>query len=318
MARPLDRTTYRGLWAAVPTPWTDAGRLDEPVLRRNCEKLAAAGADGIYTTDSDGEFYAIELDAFRALARVFGDTVAAAGVDAAMGVTWSHTRGTINRIKAACDAGVPNVHVALPFFMPLAPSDVDPFFEDLASAVPEARWIHYAHPRTAPPLRGADYARLAARHEQLIGTKLGTSDLTELADILLGSPDLAHSVVDPTMAPAMMLGAVGCCSYWFNTLPRWHRAYMDHCLAHRWDEAMACHRRLMGWELNHIRPLREKGYRHGILGKARGALSGFLEDSGRTQPPYRPVPASLQRSLREAFAAYWAGELEQERAPAST
>jgi len=311
--RQLDRLTLKGLWAAVPTPWGDGGRLDEGALDRNCHRLAEAGADGIYTTDSDGEFYALELEEFCHLARVFGQAMESAGVDAAMGVTWTHTRGTIERIRAAGDAGIPNVHVAFPVFMPLAKPDVERFFEDLAQAAPEARWIHYAHPRTGPTLTGADYAYLARSFPaQLIGTKLATTDMTEFMEIQLHSPDLAHFVVDPTMAPGMWMGARGCYSYWMNTLPRWHRRYMDACQAGDWVQALACHRRLLEWELTHIKPLRDRGYRHGILGKARAALSGFLEDSGATRPPYYPIDAAEQARLREAFERYWSEELKGE------
>lgn len=78
--RALNRQTLKGLWSAVPTPWDERGDLDEGVLTRNCERLAAAGVDGIYTTDSDGEFYAIELDEFRRLAVVFGRAMERAGM----------------------------------------------------------------------------------------------------------------------------------------------------------------------------------------------------------------------------------------------
>ena len=59
----------KGLWAAIPTPWDDLGRFDTGVLERNIERYAAIPMDGVYTTDSDGEFYAIELDEFK---RVIG------------------------------------------------------------------------------------------------------------------------------------------------------------------------------------------------------------------------------------------------------
>jgi len=304
----------RGLWSAVPTPWDERGGLDEGALARNCERLAAAGVDGIYTTDSDGEFYAIELDEFRRLAAVFGRAMERMGVDAAMGVSWSHTRGIIDRIKASCDAGIPNVHVAFPLFMPPAKSDVDRFWEDLARAVPEARWVHYAHPRCGPALTGADYSRLAARFPvQFIGSKLGTVDLMQLGEVLIGSPELAHFMVDPNMAVGMMLGARGCYSYWVNTLPGWHRRYMDACVAGDWATAAACHKKLIAWELAHVRPLREAGHLHGIIGKARGALTGFLEDSGRTRPPYYPIPSELYQKFKAAFDSYWAAEVEAER-----
>jgi 4-hydroxy-tetrahydrodipicolinate synthase len=314
--RALDATTLRGLWSAVPTPWNSALQLDAGVLARNCARLAQAGMDGIYTTDSDGEFYAIELDEFRSLARAFGKALESCGrdIDAAMGVTWSHTAGVIDRIKASLDAGILNVHVAFPIFMPLAATDVDRFFDDLATAAPQARWIHYAHPRCGPNLTGKDYARLGARFpKQFIGTKLGTTDTTALTEIISRSPDLAHFVVDTTLLPGMQLGAVGCYSYWCNTLPRWHRGYFDACIAGRWDEAQACHMKLMAWELNHISKIRAHGHLHGIISKARGALSGFLEDSGLTRPPYYPVPENLQTELKRAFDEHWRDEFENEK-----
>ena len=312
--RALNRQTLKGLWSAVPTPWDEQNGIDEGMLGRNCEKLAAAGVDGIYTTDSDGEFYAIELDEFRQLAGMFGSAMERAGVDAAMGVTWSHTQGVIDRIKASCDAGIPNVHVAFPIFMPLAKPDVDRFWEDLAHAVPQAKWIHYAHPRCGPALTGADYSRLSACFpDQLIGSKLGTADVMQLAEILIRSPELAHFVVDPTMAFGMMLGARGCYSYWVNTLPGWHRRYMGACQAGDWATAAACHKKLIEWELTHVRPLREVGYLHGIIGKARGTLAGFLEDTHQTRPPYYPIPPEMQQQFKAAFAAYWIEEIKAER-----
>ena len=312
--RALTRETHRGLWAALPTPWTSTSSLDADVLTDNCRRLAAARVDGIYTTDSDGEFYAIELDEFQQLARVFGRAIERTAVDAAMGVTWCNTRGIIDRVKAACDAGVPNVHVAFPFFMPLAKSDVDRFFDDLAQAAPQARWIHYAHGRTGPPLRGADYDRLARRFpEQLIGTKLSWPEHAQLADAILASPQLSHFVVDPILLPGMMLGARGCCSYWVNTLPHWQRRYMDACLEKRWDEARQCHNRLLTWEQTHIAPLRAAGHLHATIGKARAALTGFLRDTGVTRAPYYPVCDSMQAELKRVFQQYWSGELDEHR-----
>jgi dihydrodipicolinate synthase/N-acetylneuraminate lyase len=310
--RSLTSATLAGLWAAIPTPWDAHDRLDPAVLKTNCHRLAEAGADGIYTTDSDGEFYAIELEEFAQLAKSFGRAMDSCGKDAAMGVTWSNTRGVIDRMRAARDTGIVNVHDAFPVFMPLAASDVDRFFEDLATAVPEARWIHYAHPRCGPLLGAADYDRLQRRFpQQFIGTKLGTSDFTALSDIFIRSPQLAHLVVDPTMFPGMMLGARGCCSYWFNTLPRWHRRFFDACAAKRWDEARTSHLKLLEWELKHIAPLRAAGHLHGIVGRARGALTGFLQHSHSTRAPYYPVSDELQSKLQRVFDEFWAEEVNE-------
>lgn len=66
----LTAASLHGVWAAIATPFNDRGLLDEDVLRENMRRLAAAGVHGIYTTDADGEFYAVELDEFRRLVDV--------------------------------------------------------------------------------------------------------------------------------------------------------------------------------------------------------------------------------------------------------
>lgn len=314
--RSLDCTTLRGLWAPVPTSWTDSGKIDEAALRTNCEILAAAGVDGIYTTDSDGEFYAIENPEFRRLAEIFGramEEIASAGVDGAMGVTWCNTAGTIERLKAACDNGIPNAHIGFPFFMPLTKDDAMGFYDDIAREVPQSRWIHYAHPSLAPVLTGKDYSRLQERHpRQLIGTKLAPAGIGELTEILINAPHLAHFVVDPNLVTGSLLGAKGCYSFFVNTLPRWQRAWMDACLEGRWEEAAARHKKLMAWELGPMQKIKEAGHRHGIVGKTRGACSGILCDGGYTRPPYAPVPDGIQKELQAAFQKDWKTELEEE------
>ena len=303
----------RGVWAAIPTPWRDDDSLDASALTDNIHRYRAAGVPGVYSTDSDGEFYAIELDEFRRLADTFGRAVEAVSLPAAMGVTWTNTRGIIDRIRACLDAGVPNVHVAFPFWMPLARPDISRFFDDLATAAPEARWIHYNSRRSHTVLKGRDYARLAREFpQQLIGTKLVSADFTETAEVLLHAPTLSHFVGDTTMVPFALAGAAGVYSYWVNTLPAWTLATWRLTLDGNWEAAMDRQRKLLRWEQDFVQRLREPGHLHGVIGKARGQLSGFLSGTGRTRPPYYPVAQELVEELRRNFRAYWAEELAAE------
>ncbi len=312
----LSSKTLRGLWSAILTPWSKDSNLDEGILRRNCQKLAAAKVDGIYTTDSDGEFYAIELQEFQKIANAFSRAVEPTGVDAAVGVSWSHTQGIIDRIKAACDAGIPNVHVAFPIFMPMATSDIDRFWGDLAEAVPQARWIHYAHRSCGPSLTGLDYARLSEKFpEQFIGTKTTTQMTSALTEILANAGHLAHFVSEFTLVQGMLLGAKGCNSYWVNVLPGWMRNYFDACLKDDWETAALHLKKLVKWELTGVQPLREAGHKHGIIGKARADLTNWLEESGETRPPYYSVSEELKTELKKAFESYWAEEIEREIFP---
>jgi len=305
--------TLHGLWAAVPTPFQDAQAIDYDVLQENCRRLQGAGVDGIYTTDSDGEFYAIELPEFQTLAERFGRMATELGFDAQMGVTWANTRGVIDRIKASVDAGITTVHVALPFFMPLPVEDVYRFFDDLAAAAPSARWIYYAHPNCLPLLKGRELARLAASHpEQFIGTKLNAYELSDLTDVFLHTPQLSHFVGERNLLFGCLLGAKGCYSYWVNTMPAWTRTFFDACRDGDHVMARAMHLKLYEWEVNGLGAIRQKGYRHGIMGKARGHLREFLLGDGTSRPPYSPVSPELITDLKLQFDAFWQTELGQE------
>ena len=73
MSRRLTCDNLHGVWAAITTPFDDNEGFDEGVFREISGVLHAAGVHGIYTTDSDGEFYAIEFDEFKQIVRVFAD-----------------------------------------------------------------------------------------------------------------------------------------------------------------------------------------------------------------------------------------------------
>ncbi|MEK7752906.1 MAG: hypothetical protein AAB654_13375, partial [Acidobacteriota bacterium] len=224
-------------------------------------------------------------------------------------VTWSHTEGIIDRIKAALDAGVPNVHVAFPYWMPLAKADVPRFFDDLARGAPEARWIHYRTPRAHVLPFGADYASYHRNHpEQFIGTKLGTSDIAEITEIIVHAPALSHFAIDYCSVPAALAGARGVYSYWVNTLPAWTLETWRLCEQCCWQEAMRRQARLVRWESEHIQRLRQLGHLHAIVGKARVALSGFLLDRGHTRAPYYPADPAIIAELRREFDTFWAEE----------
>src|SRR5690242_16528922 len=91
----LTRDNLHGVWAAIATPFDADGGFDEGVFRENIRRLHAAGVHGIYTTDSDGEFYAIELDEFKLIVDVFADETQRLGVPSQVGVTWCNTQGMV-------------------------------------------------------------------------------------------------------------------------------------------------------------------------------------------------------------------------------
>lgn len=298
MHRQLTRENLHGVWAAIATPFDEQNRFDAAVFRENIRRLHAAGVHGIYTTDSDGEFYAIELEEFRQIVDVFADETQRLGVPTQVGVTWSNTAGIIDRLRIAAERGILGAHVGHPFFMPMTKASLLQFWDDVQAAVPD--WfglIHYNTPRAHNYQHGPDYGELMGRVPNLIGTKHVGSDVPDFLTLMASSGELSHFTGEHAMTPFMFLGARGIYSWFANFnapyLVTWYAAVE----AGDWNEGRRRQTRMHAF-IQATAPLLEGGNLHGIVGKAITAASDFLIPSNRTRRPYLPIPDEIVKTFR--------------------
>lgn len=313
MERRLTRENLAGVWAAIATPFDAHDHFDEDVFRENVRRLHGAGVHGIYTTDSDGEFYAIELDEFRRIVDVFADEAERLGALTQVGVTWSHTQGMLDRLKYVAARGILGAHVGHPFFMPMTPRSYAAFWSDIEGAVPD--WfalIHYNTPRVHNTQRGPDYALLQSRLPNLIGTKHVGSDVGEFLSLITEAPALVHFTGEHAFTPFVFLGARGIYSWFANFNPRYLLDWWDLMQRGCWEDARARQLRFQAF-MRAATALHEDGNLHGIVGKALTAASDFLVPSNRTRRPYLPVSeytiAAFRHTVEESFPdLLWQGE----------
>lgn len=302
MHEALTRANLHGVWAAIATPFDERDRFDEDVLRENMRRLHAAGVHGIYTTDSDGEFYAIELDEFRRIVAVFADEARRLGVPTQVGVTWSHTQGIVDRLRYAASRGILGAHVGHPYFMPMTAESYRVFWEEVRQAVPEGfALIHYNTPRVHNYQRGPDYAALLREIPNLAGTKHVGSDFPEFLTLVSDAPELSHFTSEHAFTPYSLFGARGIYSWFANFNARYMVDWYDAMRAGRWEEAIHRQRRLHAF-MRASEVLQEGGNLHGVLGKAITACSPFLLSNNRTRRPYLPVREETLRRFRQIVA----------------
>jgi 4-hydroxy-tetrahydrodipicolinate synthase len=302
MRERLTRENLHGVWAAIATPFDEDDRFDEGVFRENLRRLHAAGVHGIYTTDSDGEFYAIELDEFKRIVDVFADETQRLGVPTQVGVTWCNTQGMVDRLRHAAARGILGAHVGHPFFMPMTPASYHAFWQDMRNAVPD--WfglIHYNTPRVHNYQYGPDYAVLAEEVPNLIGTKHVGADVTEFLTLRACAPRLSHFTGEHAMTPYLLFGARGVYSWFVNFNPRYMLAWYDDAAAGRWEQARARQERMHAF-IQSLDLLRGPGNLHGIVGKALSSTSPFLVPHSRTRRPYLPVPKDTVDEFRRVIA----------------
>ncbi|MBA3274524.1 MAG: dihydrodipicolinate synthase family protein [Chloroflexia bacterium] len=300
MLRGLTRENLRGVWAAIHTPFDDEDRFDEETFRENLRRLAAAGVHGVYTTDSDGEFYAIELDEFKRIVDVFADETQQLGLPTQMGVTWCNTQGMIDRLRHVAARGILGAHIGHPFFMPMAPDAYLAFWEDIRRAVPETfALIHYNSPRMHNYQLGADYAVIQAVVPNLIGTKHVSGSIPEFLTLMSDAPQLSHFSGEQAMTPFMFFGARGVYSWFVNFNPTYMLAWYDEIIAGQWEQARHRQERMHAFSRTKTRLLNQPGNLHAVVTKAVAASSPFLLPNYRTRRPYVPLSRSVIDTFRQ-------------------
>ncbi|MDB5076242.1 MAG: dihydrodipicolinate synthetase [Chloroflexi bacterium] len=299
MAEYLTSDNLHGVWAAVATPFDEDGRFDEGVFRENIRRLHAAGVHGVYTTDSDGEFYAIEFDEFRRIVAVFADETQRLGIPTQVGVTWCNTEGMLDRLRFASAHGILGAHVGHPFFMPMTPESYRNFWHEVHQAVPD--WfalIHYNTPRVHNYQRGSDYAVLAQEIPNLVGTKHVGSDFPEFMALVTDAPTLSHFTSEHAFTPYTLFGARGIYSWFVNFNARYMVEWYDDMVHERWDLAKHRQQRMHAF-MKAMNIFHDSGNLHGIVGKAVTASSSFLVPANRTRRPYLAIPDEKVQRFRE-------------------
>jgi len=162
-AKQLSFEIVRGLWVAIPTPFTAEGELDEAALRASVEHyIEALQVDGIYCGGVMGEFWSMSVPERRRVHELVADT--AAGRVPLIAQTSHHVfEECIELTDHASELGIELVIVMNPYFPP-HPSD------DLVRA-----WYHGLAARTSQPtfLFNTAYS----------GYSLSPELISELADI---------------------------------------------------------------------------------------------------------------------------------------
>ena len=137
-AKALAREKVRGLWIAIPTPFTDDGRhVDEELLAASVEHyVAGLRVDGIFCGGVMGEFWALSLDERRRVHElVVGQARGRVPVMAQVG---HHVfSDTVRLCEHAIEHGVDFGIAMNPYYPPSPPPElVRAWYEALAGASP--------------------------------------------------------------------------------------------------------------------------------------------------------------------------------------
>ncbi len=306
MRETISPAKINGIWLPLMLPWDSEWRLDERTCDANLDRLIASGADGLYTLDTSSEFYTLEFDDWRAIARRFVKRCRAANVrfPIGLGCTWTNQEGALRRVREARDLGVEVIHLSPPYWLPLPREGLIRFYSEVDACAGHLGIIIYAPNWGKIGLTAEFYRELVAAAPCIIGTKSDSG--AGLLDLLIGGQLHTHFVHEQQLCAAARAGASGCYSALAGVSVKYMQEWLAMVREGRLAEAEARNTQVQKFYAEAVQPLRDRGIIAGAIDKAMAQVGGFA-GSRLLRPPYLSAPDDLYEAMRSAARKYLSG-----------
>jgi 4-hydroxy-tetrahydrodipicolinate synthase len=282
---PLTTETLKGFWAGLPVPWTERDEIDEESLRENVRRTCEAGAHGVYTHGTTGEFYAQTLEEWKQVVKATIEKSRALKVPNQIGCTALWTGEVIRRATFAQDLGADGIQIAFPFWMPLTDNQAVRFLKEVAIAVPQMPIILYNTERSKKPLTVDLLKRLLDSGIPVIGCK-GVRSLEQLQAFQEAAQEVKFFVGEDRLASHWSHGARGCYSSLIYACPRFMLRYFRLCEQCS-PEALQIETRLRRFVEEYVMPRFQEGMYDTAFDRLFAVMTGFLTGSLLlSRPPY--------------------------------
>lgn len=304
-AKEASRAQFRGIWAAITTPFTPDDRLDEAGLRRNMRYYTdGLGVDGIFCTGTMGEFWALTKEERNRAVEIVVEE--ARGKCKVIAHTGHHSPNeTVDLTRHAQEVGADFAIVINPYYPWASEDTIYDWFKLVASRVDIGIWMFdtpFSGVEFSPQLTariadienicGIKCSRSLDHYEQvrkLCGDKIVLSHPSETECLRL-MRDHGMKVHMSSAAPFLM------------QVPGYTpmRDYAELALAGRFGEAETIRHGIQPLREVHERWMREPWLKHKIIPihylKAWSELLGMA--GGHVRPPLPQVTEQERQTLR--------------------
>ena len=140
-AKEAARAQFSGVWAAIASPFTPDGELDEAGLRRNMRYFTdGLGIDGIFCTGTMGEFWALTKEERKRIVEIVVEE--ARGKCRVIAHTGHHSaHETVDLTRHAQEVGADFAIVINPYYPPANETSIYEWFAFVASRVDIGIWM---------------------------------------------------------------------------------------------------------------------------------------------------------------------------------
>jgi 4-hydroxy-2-oxoglutarate aldolase len=294
----MNRMRLAGVFAPIPTPFTDDDQVDTTRLRAALARWITRPLTGFIVLGSNGE--AALMDDFEAdRVIVAARDVVPEGRPFIVGTGRESTQAAIRASKRAAEHGADAVLVRTPGFFK-SQMTTEAFvrhYTAVADASPVPVLLYNFTALTGVNLLPAAVSRLST-HPNIVGMKESGGDVAQIADLVAGAATDFQVLAGTTSTfyAAMCVGAAGGILAPACVVPDACMRLFELTRDGRHAEAMMLQRQLV--------PLaRLLGPTYGVPG-LKAALNAIGYDVGIPRPPLAALPEAGVAQLREALAQF--------------
>jgi 4-hydroxy-tetrahydrodipicolinate synthase len=210
---------FSGYAPALPTPFTDDGRVDGDAFERLCDLQIESGANALVVGGTTGEAPNLSAGEHRELIHIAAG-ISCGRVPVIAGAGSNSTAHAVELSKDAEDSGADAILSIVPYYNKPTQEGLYAHFCAIAAATELPIILYDVPSRTARGLADETVARLAAL-PQIIGLKDATGDAARLPRLrsLVGADFKLLSGDDATAAAFIVQGGDGCISVVSNLAP---------------------------------------------------------------------------------------------------
>lgn len=212
---------FRGLGVAVVTPFTSAGAVDYPALKRLIRYQLDSGVDFLCILATTGETPCLTLDEKNKITELVKEENKGL-VPILKYCGGNNTAAVIEEMKATDWSGIDGILSICPYYNKPSQEGLYQHFKAIASASPLPVVMYNVPGRTGVNMKAETTVRLAHDCENIVGIKEAAGSLEQVDEIIKGKPDRFDIISgDDALTFSMIAsGAAGVISVIGNALPR--------------------------------------------------------------------------------------------------
>lgn len=218
-----DTSFIKGIIPPIAIPLDENEKFDEKKLRRHVDFVIDNGVSAILAFGSNGEFYMQEESEMKDILDVMIDQNAGR-VPIFMGIGAIRTSKCVRLAQMGLEHGAKAVSVLQPMFLKPSEDELYTHFATIADSIGGAPMLLYNNPgRVGYGISQAVVEKLAHQHENVVGMKDSSGDITQTEEFIRRNRDVDFKVMcgkDTLIYAGLCVGAVGAVCCMANFVPK--------------------------------------------------------------------------------------------------